>query len=163
MKLIFSVIILSFVTLASSYRVGNKLKVGLGAPYSSEFTEQLLPKEQIFLQKLDHFNPTVESTWSQVSFSKRWHILQASFDLQHLFNAQRYWRNPSYYEIGGPAFLMINGEAAAEAKWSTIGQWISYAKENHAICFLLEHRFYGNSQPTKYERNVTYVVTRAMS
>lgn len=45
---------------------------------------------------------------------------------------------------------MINGEAEASAKWSVSGQWTEYAKSYNAACFLLEHRFYGKSRPTKY-------------
>lgn len=45
---------------------------------------------------------------------------------------------------------MISGEAEASPKWSVGGQWNEYAKSYNAACFLLEHRFYGKSKPTKY-------------
>ena len=45
---------------------------------------------------------------------------------------------------------MINGEAACTGEWATKGQWISYAQENRALCFLVEHRFYGGSRPLKW-------------
>ncbi|XP_060831449.1 putative serine protease F56F10.1 [Bombus pascuorum] len=43
---------------------------------------------------------------------------------------------------------MISGEAAANAKWMAEGQWIEYAKQFGALCFQVEHRFYGQSHPT---------------
>lgn len=43
---------------------------------------------------------------------------------------------------------MIGGEGTATAKWMVEGQWIEYAKQFGAMCFQVEHRFYGNSQPT---------------
>lgn len=45
-------------------------------------------------------------------------------------------------------FLMIGGEGDASAKWMVEGQWIEYAKQYGAMCFQLEHRFYGKSHPT---------------
>lgn len=45
---------------------------------------------------------------------------------------------------------MISGEAAANAKWMVEGQWIEYAKQFGALCFQVEHRFYGQSHPTSY-------------
>jgi len=44
---------------------------------------------------------------------------------------------------------MINGEAACDGAWVNKGQWISYAEETSALCFLVEHRFYGGSRPLK--------------
>lgn len=37
------------------------------------------------------------------------------------------------------------------SKWIKNGEWIEYAKEFNALCIQLEHRFYGQSQPTEYE------------
>lgn len=45
--------------------------------------------------------------------------------------------------------MMIGGEGEATAKWMTQGAWIQYAKEHNALCFQLEHRFYGKSHPTE--------------
>lgn len=53
-------------TLAASYRMNNKLKVGLGNPKQSENLLDPLPEEQWFNQKLNHFDPTDETTWQQV-------------------------------------------------------------------------------------------------
>lgn len=84
-----------------------------------------LPKEQWFTQMLDHFDPTNARTWKQ-----------------------RYFENTAYYKPGGPVFLLIGGEGAANAKWMVEGQWIEYAKQFGALCFQIEHRFYGQSYPT---------------
>ncbi len=54
---------------------------------------------------------------------------------------------------------MINGEAPASAEWAASGQWMVYAEQNGAVCFLLEHRFYGNSKPTKYVHNIVRKAT----
>lgn len=45
---------------------------------------------------------------------------------------------------------MIGAEGIANSKWMVEGQWIEYAKEFGAMCFYLEHRFYGKSHPTSY-------------
>lgn len=48
---------------------------------------------------------------------------------------------------GNVAFLMVGGEGEISSKWMYQGAWIKSAKEHGAICFQLEHRFYGTSQP----------------
>lgn len=58
--------------------------------------------------------------------------------------------NEKYYNpLGGPVFLMIGGEGEASEKWMTQGTWIDYAKKFGAICYQLEHRYYGKSHPTE--------------
>lgn len=42
---------------------------------------------------------------------------------------------------------MIGGEGEASARWMVEGAWIDYAKQYNAMCFQLEHRFYGKSHP----------------
>lgn len=42
---------------------------------------------------------------------------------------------------------MIGGEGEATAKWMVEGAWIDYAKRFGALCFQLEHRYYGKSHP----------------
>ena len=44
---------------------------------------------------------------------------------------------------------MIGGEGAANPVWMLEGTWIEYAKQHKALCFQLEHRFYGESHPTE--------------
>lgn len=85
-----------------------------------------LPPDEWFEQMLDHFNPTNVVTWKQ-----------------------RFYTNDEYYQPGGPVFLMIGGEGEATADWMVKGAWIQYAKEHKALCFQLEHRFYGKSHPTE--------------
>ncbi|XP_069679162.1 putative serine protease F56F10.1 [Periplaneta americana] len=85
-----------------------------------------LPPDEWFVQQLDHFNPTDFRTWNQ-----------------------RYFRNATFYVRGGPVFLMIGGEAAASAEWMVTGQWINYAQRYNALCFQLEHRYYGASHPLR--------------
>ncbi|CAL8110230.1 unnamed protein product [Orchesella dallaii] len=76
-------------------------------------------------QKLDHFTPSDTKTWRQ-----------------------RYYVNDQFYKPGGPIFLMIGGEGEATDIWMSNGAWITYAKELNALCFQVEHRYYGKSHPT---------------
>jgi pimeloyl-ACP methyl ester carboxylesterase len=63
---------------------------------------------------------------------------------------QRYWYNDQWYAPGGPVFLMIGGESAESSSWvsSSDLEWTKLAVENKAMVFILEHRYYGGSQPT---------------
>ncbi|XP_077579478.1 thymus-specific serine protease [Stigmatopora nigra] len=81
--------------------------------------------EQWFMQKLDHFNGADDRMWKQ-----------------------RYFVNDAFYKPGGPVFLMIGGEGPANPAWMQHGTWLTYAEKLGAICFMLEHRFYGKSHPT---------------
>ncbi|KAM6970123.1 thymus-specific serine protease [Aplochiton taeniatus] len=81
--------------------------------------------EQWFIQKLDHFNGADDRMWKQ-----------------------RFFVNDSFYQAGGPVFLMIGGEGPANAAWMRYGTWLTYAKKLGALCLMLEHRFYGKSHPT---------------
>lgn len=54
------------------------------------------------------------------------------------------WDN---FKRGGPIFIMLGGEGAISSSWMKSGTWIDYAKELNALCFQLEHRYYGQSQP----------------
>lgn len=44
---------------------------------------------------------------------------------------------------------MIGGEGEAQPIWMVQGAWIHYAREMNALCYQLEHRFYGKSRPTR--------------
>lgn len=57
--------------------------------------------------------------------------------------------NDEFMKPNGPVFLMIGGEGEASAKWMKTGAWIHYAKHFDALCFQLEHRYYGKSRPTE--------------
>ena len=56
---------------------------------------------------------------------------------------------------------MIGGEGPANPIWMSHGAWIDYAQEHNAICFQLEHRFYGESHPTKdlSVKNLVYLTS----
>jgi len=97
------------------------------------------PPEQYFEQVLDHFTATDGRTWSQ-----------------------RFWVNMDNYVEGGPAFIMIGGEAEASPGWLNYGAWTTWAKENGAGMFLLEHRYYGESRPTEdmTVENMVYLSSR---
>ncbi|KYN03978.1 PREDICTED: putative serine protease K12H4.7 [Cyphomyrmex costatus] len=82
-------------------------------------------EEQWFTQYLDHFNPIDVNVWNQ-----------------------RYFVNTEFYKSNGPIFLLIGGESSASTTWMVSGDWIEYAKELGAMCFYVEHRFYGKSHPT---------------
>lgn len=45
---------------------------------------------------------------------------------------------------------MIGGEGEASVEWMTAGSWINYAAKFGALCFQLEHRYYGKSHPTRF-------------
>lgn len=106
-----------------SFLRGKSKNGNIGAPILSK--EYELPEDMWFQQNLDHFDPTNMQTWQQ-----------------------RYFKNAENYKHGGPIFLMIGGEGEANAKWMLEGQWIEYAKQYQAMCFQLEHRYYGKSHPT---------------
>uniref|UniRef100_A0AC34G293 Serine protease K12H4.7 n=1 Tax=Panagrolaimus sp. ES5 TaxID=591445 RepID=A0AC34G293_9BILA len=63
---------------------------------------------------------------------------------------QRYWYSTQWYKPGGPQFLMVGGETEMSSGWVDSGgsQFGMLAKEVGAAVFTLEHRFYGESQPT---------------
>ncbi|CAK9833310.1 Putative serine protease K12H4.7 [Anthophora retusa] len=131
---------ISLINVSISWRTfmrGRSKHGNLGVPILSK--EHELPKEQWITQFLDHFTPTDAHTWQQ-----------------------RYFVNGEYYKKGGPAFLMISGEASANAKWMMEGQWIEYAKQFGALCFQVEHRFYGKSHPTAdlSVKNLVYLTSQ---
>ncbi|XP_055609712.1 putative serine protease K12H4.7 [Uranotaenia lowii] len=93
-----------------------------------------------FDQLLDHNDATNPTTWKQ-----------------------RYYVNDKFFkpDQNGPVFLMIGGEGEATARWMSEGAWIHYAEKFNALCFQLEHRFYGKSKPTAdlSTRNLTYLTS----
>lgn len=97
----------------------------LGVPKWHGKKEEL-PPDMWLKQKLDHFNDADTSYWEQ-----------------------RYFVNDTFYKDGGPIFIMIGGEGTADPIWMVEGMWIEYAKSYNAMCFQLEHRYYGKSHPTE--------------
>lgn len=45
---------------------------------------------------------------------------------------------------------MLGGEEAANPLWLADGAWTQYADVHGAFMVLLEHRYYGKSQPVPY-------------
>ncbi|XP_042243465.1 putative serine protease K12H4.7 [Homarus americanus] len=97
-----------------------------------------LPPDQWYTQSLNHFNPSDTRTWQQ-----------------------RYFTNDSFYEPGGPVFLMIGGEGPADPVWMVEGSWVTYAQSLKAYMLFLEHRYYGKSHPTEdvSVENLAYLST----
>uniref|UniRef100_G3UJM7 Serine protease 16 n=1 Tax=Loxodonta africana TaxID=9785 RepID=G3UJM7_LOXAF len=63
--------------------------------------------------------------------------------------SQRYFINDAFYKPGGPVFLNIGGPETACESWISMNNtWVTYAERLGALFLLLEHRFYGHSQPT---------------
>lgn len=84
-----------------------------------------IPADQWFNQTLDHFNPQDSRTFSQ-----------------------RYQVNDTFYQEGGPLFIMIGGEGPANGIWIAIDTAIMiYAQQFNALVVQLEHRFYGETHP----------------
>jgi pimeloyl-ACP methyl ester carboxylesterase len=108
---------------------GRPVLDGLVPKPPKEFAAHSLAAQAVssahFTQKLDHFNDSDTRTWSQL-----------------------YQINNGFYKTGGPIFVMISGEGAAEITWMTYGQWYKNARTYGALMFQLEHRFYGTSHPT---------------
>uniref|UniRef100_A0A0K8W1A3 Putative serine protease F56F10.1 n=1 Tax=Bactrocera latifrons TaxID=174628 RepID=A0A0K8W1A3_BACLA len=99
------------------------------------------PEDKWFEQKLDHFGQkNKELTWKQ-----------------------RYFVNDEFYrnDRTAPVFLMIGGEGEASKRWMSEGAWIKYAEHFGALCFQLEHRFYGKSHPTSdlSTKNLVYLTS----
>jgi len=60
---------------------------------------------------------------------------------------QRYWVNDKYWDQeSGPVFLYICGEYACSVPAARLYPFMVGA-ENNALLMVLEHRYYGESQP----------------
>lgn len=81
--------------------------------------------EHWFPQRLDHFQPTDDTEWSQ-----------------------RYFVNSEFFKPGGPVFLYIGGEGELSPWELHEGHMAEMGEKLHALMFALEHRFYGASHPT---------------
>ncbi|KAM9249326.1 putative serine protease K12H4.7 [Dugong dugon] len=89
-------------------------------------SKEKLPTEGWFWQKLDHFSKNGSRLWRQ-----------------------RYFINDAFYKPGGPILLKIDGSLTANIYHVSVrNTWVTYAERLGALCLLLEHRFYGLSQPT---------------
>lgn len=112
------------------YRLGRHWHGFLGEPSKIPTVQrENEPLDLWFDQRLDHLTDKNTETWQQ-----------------------RYFVNDEHYrnDTTAPIFIMIGGEAEAAKKWMREGAWIHYAEHFGALCFQLEHRFYGKSKPTRY-------------
>uniref|UniRef100_A0AC34FKJ4 ATP-dependent helicase C-terminal domain-containing protein n=1 Tax=Panagrolaimus sp. ES5 TaxID=591445 RepID=A0AC34FKJ4_9BILA len=114
-------------------KFGHFFEGNLAEPFI-ENEEELLEVSQHWIeQPLDHFNISRTKTWFQ-----------------------RYWNNSNFYDpncFGQNCiiFLMIGGNSGVNEKWITNPNvtYLQWAKSLKAMVFLLEHRFYGESQPSE--------------
>ena len=119
----------SVLALNKNYYLGRHWNGFLGEPSKIPSLQYDRDVEDLwFEQRLDHFDDKNTLTWKQ-----------------------RYFVNDQYYrnDTNAPIFIMIGGEAEAAKKWLHQGAWIHYAEHFGAFCFQLEHRFYGQSKPTR--------------
>jgi len=77
-------------------------------------------------QPLDHFNSRDNRTWSM-----------------------RYKENSAYLKKDGPILIMIGGEWEITDSYLQTGLMYELAVEYHGLMYYTEHRFYGESKPTK--------------
>jgi len=84
-----------------------------------------IPQLGTIMQKLDHFDVTNTETFRQ-----------------------RYYYNTANFKGDGPVFLFIGGEGTASPYWVTSSMMMTWAAKYGALAFELEHRYYGQSQPT---------------
>lgn len=80
----------------------------------------------IIKQRLDHFDDTNNSTWEM-----------------------RYFANNEFYLPGGPFFIFVGGEWEIVTGWITGGHMYDMAAKMNGQLFITEHRFYGQSRPTR--------------
>lgn len=57
--------------------------------------------------------------------------------------------NELYFKDGGPMFLYLGGEWAISPGGIQGGLYPDMAKEHNGILFYTEHRYYGESKPTR--------------
>lgn len=111
--------IVLFAVFSDAFRLNRGLKRGKRETGDAE------PDYKWFTQILDHFDPSnVEAKWNQ----------------RYLVNDEHYRR-----KNGGPVFLEISGELEMT---ELTGAGLNYAEKFGAMCFKLEHRYYGKSRPT---------------
>lgn len=62
---------------------------------------------------------------------------------------QRWWYNDQYYKPGGPIYLLDPGEASAALYlgYLTKGETKDYASATNGMIVIMEHRYFGASQP----------------
>ncbi|XP_061386785.1 putative serine protease K12H4.7 [Musca vetustissima] len=96
-----------------------------GPPEDSHIESRAVETEWI-TQKLDHFDETNDGTWEM-----------------------RYMSNAEYFKAGGPMIIYLGGEWAISPGSISSGMLADIAKEHNGMLFYTEHRYYGQSKPTK--------------
>ena len=126
--LVLSIFVLEIHSWRGGFWKGRQFNGNVGNPTNFKHDNSLYSadNELWFIQNLDHSDPLNTRTWKQ-----------------------RYFVNDEFYKTGGPVFLMIGGEGEISEKWMKKGAWMKYAKQFNAICFQVEHRYYGKSHPTE--------------
>jgi len=84
-----------------------------------------LPEQWFTEQKVDHFDPTNQDTFSTL-----------------------YFVNDEHYKQGGPVFLYFNGEGPLQGGAVTGGYMVDLAETHGALIVSQETRYYGQSIPT---------------
>ncbi|XP_054157915.1 putative serine protease K12H4.7 [Oppia nitens] len=105
--------------MGSVYKYGNRK-----SPVPDNHIQKL--PDNWFDQRVDHFNTNDTRTFKQ-----------------------RYFLNNKYYKTGGPVFLLVDGENEGQDYLITKGAVSEYANRFNALLVDLEHRYYGQSVPTK--------------
>lgn len=105
---------------------GNLFREPPPPPGSETKINSRLILDQRITQKLDHFDDSNTATWSM-----------------------RYFSNSEHYVPGGPLFIYVGGEWDITWGWVTGGHMYDMAKEMNGHVFYTEHRFYGQSLPTR--------------
>lgn len=57
--------------------------------------------------------------------------------------------NDEYFKEGGPIFIYVGGEWTISAGSIRSGHLVDMAEEHNGILFYTEHRYYGQSRPTR--------------
>ncbi|KAI4457715.1 protease s28 pro-x carboxypeptidase-related [Holotrichia oblita] len=95
-------------------------------PLEGTLNRAAQPKIDWITQRIDHFDPTNLETWSM-----------------------RYMYNDEFYVEGSPMFIFLGGEWEISAGYLMTGQMYDMAEEHDGYMFYTEHRYYGQSFPTK--------------
>lgn len=124
----------------ASFRFGRHWQGFVGEPNKLEDTLNVQNfSDNWFDQQLDHFSSSTNDNVHSSSIWKQRYFVNEAFYISNNYNRQT-----------SPIFLMISGESEASRKWMHQGAWIHYAEQFGALCFQVEHRFYGQSHPTRY-------------
>lgn len=78
--------------------------------------------------------------------------MSVDFELQ-IYDSQRYYRNDEFFVRGGPIFVYVGGEWTISPGSLQGGHMFDMARELGGQMFYTEHRYYGSSFPTPYDRS----------